>query len=169
MCSSDLGKFSAPILMALETKQQQWGLASEIAASIRQEVLRPYEEFAAKLQKYQQVLQQELQPGNRLSAEAWKDLHYFQQTLGLTDENVQPLVKQVKILPAQIAPPRIVKPQADHSKATAKQSSRVVVLEHVKTQTGAPRKSSFIPILLIIIANVSVLSLGLIGDRKAHV
>ena len=140
------GKFSAPILMALETKRQKLGLTSEIAASIQQEVLRPYEEFAAKILKYQQVFQQELQQGNQLSSGAWKDLQYFQHTLGLTDDNIKHLVRQVKISSVRIAPPRVVKPRADHSTATSKPSSRVAGLEYISTQARSPVKSPQNPI-----------------------
>jgi tetratricopeptide (TPR) repeat protein len=91
------GKLSATILMALEVRQRQWGLDSALALAIRQEVLRPYEEFTAKLQQYQQALQQDLRSGNQLSVETWEDLKYFQQTLGLTDENIEIFVKDITI------------------------------------------------------------------------
>ena len=130
------GKFSELILTSLERKQKELGLASEVAASIRQEVLRPYEEFAAKRQTYQEALQQQLQPGNRLSKEAWKDLQYFQQTLGLTDANVRPLI------------------------AAAKQSSRVEELKRIRTQTGSSIKNLPTPRHLPVSAIVLVLSIG---------
>jgi uncharacterized caspase-like protein len=98
------GKLSARILMALEEKQRQWGLDSALALAIRQEVLRPYEEFAAKLQKYQQALQEDLRSENQLSTAVWEDLQYFQRTLGLTDENIQPLVSSIEIIPLVITP-----------------------------------------------------------------
>jgi tetratricopeptide (TPR) repeat protein len=103
------GKFSATILMALETKQQQLGLHASVATAIRQEVLRPYEEFAAKCKKYQQAVQQELQQGNRLSQEAWEDLQYLQQTLGMKDENIQPFIQNIRILPVVAEQPQVVK------------------------------------------------------------
>ena len=152
------GKFSAPIMMALETKRQQLGLTSEIASSIQQEVLRPYEEFAAKIQKYQQVLQQELQPGNQLSSEAWEDLQYFQQTLGLTDENVQHLVRQARIPSVQTGPPKTIKSRVDTSPETSQQSPRAVVLESARTQ-GAPTKNHSKPKWLSILPILG-LSLG---------
>ena len=104
------GKLSATILMALAEKQRQWGLDSALALAIRQEVLRPYEEFTAKLQQYQQALQQDLQSGNQLSVETWEDLQYFQQILGLTDENIQPLVSSIEIIPLVITTLQIQAP-----------------------------------------------------------
>ena len=102
------GKLPATILVALKEKQRQWGLDSALALTIRQEVLRPYEEFTAKLQQYQQALQDNLQSGNKLSMEAWEDLKYFQQTLGLTDENIQGFVKNLKITKTRPAKPPVV-------------------------------------------------------------
>ena len=133
------GNFSELILTSLERKHKELGLASEVAASIRQEVLRPYEEFAAKRQTYQEALQQQLQSGNRLSKEAWKDLQYFQQTLGLTDANVRPLI------------------------AAAKQSSRVEGLKRIRTQTGSSIKNLPISIHLPVGAIVLALSIGSVG------
>ena len=111
------GQFSMPILMALEEKQQQLGLAPDVAMTIQQEVLRPYEEFAAKLQKYQQALQSELQPDNQLSQASWEDLQYLQRTLGLTDHNIQPWIKQVKILSTSNAQASNSQPQAEPAAA----------------------------------------------------
>jgi Caspase domain len=102
------GKLSDTILMALETKQEQWGLDSDVAAVILQEVLRPYEEFAAKCQKYQQAVQRELQQENRLSQEAWEDLQYLQETLGLKDENIQPFIRNIEILPVATEQPKVM-------------------------------------------------------------
>ena len=153
------GKFSAPILMALEIKQQQLGLASEVAVLIRQEVLRPYEEFAAKIQKYHQVLQQELQPGNQLSSEAWKDLQYLQKTLGLTDENIQPLVEQVRISSVQTVPPRTTKSWVANSTETSNQSSRVATSARARTQAEIQKKIHSMSKWLIFVASFG-LSLG---------
>jgi tetratricopeptide (TPR) repeat protein len=102
------GQLSATVLLALETKQQQLGLASNLAIAIRQEVCAPYKEFEAKVQRYQQALQSEIQPGNKVNLDAWEDLVYLQQTLGLTDDNIQPLVQKVKIqrLPTATQTPR---------------------------------------------------------------
>ncbi|MFM2429932.1 MAG: hypothetical protein RLZZ511_1145 [Cyanobacteriota bacterium] len=93
------GDLSSTILMALQIKQQQWGIDPDVAAAIRQEVLRPYEEFAAKVQTYKEALQKELQLGNQLTQASYGDLQYFQQTLGLKDENIQPLMQGIQILP----------------------------------------------------------------------
>jgi uncharacterized caspase-like protein len=96
------GSLSTIVLMALETKQRQWGLDEDVASTIRQEVLRPYKEFAAKLQTYHQALQQELQQGNQLAQEKWEDLQYLQQALGLKDENIQSLMQDIQILPEKV-------------------------------------------------------------------
>ncbi len=93
------GHLSAIVLTALETKQQQLSLTLDVAAAIRLEVLRPYQEFEAKVQRYREALQAAVQPGKRITPEAWEDLGYLQKTLGLTDEKIQPFVKNMKVLP----------------------------------------------------------------------
>ncbi|NJM49406.1 MAG: tetratricopeptide repeat protein [Alkalinema sp. RU_4_3] len=156
------GEFSTPILTALEAKQQKWRLTSEVAASIRQEVLRPYEEFAAKMLKYQQTLDQELRPGYRLSPEAWKDLQYLQQTLGLTDENIRPLVELVKIktLPVKVVPPRPSESQTNNGPTATFKQPPVAILER-KPQSISSIKRFSIPKRLI--AGGIALGMGIVG------
>jgi tetratricopeptide (TPR) repeat protein len=92
------GALNPPILLALAAKQRRWGLSSEIAVSIHQEVLRPYEEFAANHRIFQQALQQATPNRSRVSPQTWYELQYLQQTLGLSDASIQDLVKSVKVV-----------------------------------------------------------------------
>ena len=161
------GKLSEPILMALEEKQRQWGVNSALALAIRQEVLRPYEEeFAAKLQKYQQALQQNLRSGNQLSKADWEDLQYFQRTLGLTDENIQPLASSIEIIPLVMTAPQIQKP-IKQSIETPKPLPTVSKSVQIKTQNTTPQKNLKISIQSWLVGGViaSVLSIGVIGQH----
>jgi len=64
--------------------------------------LRPYREFEAKLQQYEQALTEALQQESPLSEVMREDLKYLQKVLGLKDENIAPIEHQ--LLPS-IAPP----------------------------------------------------------------
>jgi tetratricopeptide (TPR) repeat protein len=97
------GKLSTIVLEALAEKKHQLGITSDVAVAIQQEVLRPYQEFEAKIQRYKWALQEEIIAENKVTAEAWEDLGYLQQTLGLTDENIQPWIKNVEIEPLPVA------------------------------------------------------------------
>ena len=97
------GELSEIVLMGLETRQKQLALSDVAAADIRQEVLRPYQEFAEKVQKFQQALQKACGTGSQITQQSWDDLSYFRQMLGLTDQNVEHMLKGVKIVP--ISPP----------------------------------------------------------------
>jgi tetratricopeptide (TPR) repeat protein len=91
------GQLSDIVLTALDTKQQQLGISNSEAERIRQEVLSPYQEFAKKFQKYQKALQKSCDRNAQVTQQAWKDLQYLQQTLGLTDKNIQPLMDSVTV------------------------------------------------------------------------
>jgi uncharacterized caspase-like protein len=163
------GKFSATILMALETKQQRWGLESDTATVIRQEVLRPYEEFAAKCHKYQQAVQQELQRGDRLSQEAWEDLQYLQQTLGLKNENIQPFIGNIEILPTVAeqskAVPKIgVNQVYQHSAQNSRENTSI---NTSKTKRSKSRQTSKLPLLSVFLQRAHLLIRDLsAGDLK---
>jgi tetratricopeptide (TPR) repeat protein len=92
------GALNPPILLALTAKQRRWGLSIEVAESIHQEVLRPYQEFAANRRTFQAALQQATQGRSRVSPQTWGELQYLQQTLGLSDASIQDLVKSVKVV-----------------------------------------------------------------------
>jgi tetratricopeptide (TPR) repeat protein len=91
------GQLSEIVLTALDTKQQQLGISNAEAEGIRQEVLSPYQEFAKKFQKYQKALQKSCDRNSQVTQQSWKDLQYLQQTLGLTDKSIQPLIDSVTI------------------------------------------------------------------------
>ena len=104
------GELSEIVLIGLETKQKQLGLSNAVAEGIRQEVLRPYQEFAEKVQKFQKALQKVRGTGSPITQQSWNDLLYLQQMLGLTAQNVEHTLKGLKVLPT---------PPERHSKRTS--------------------------------------------------
>ena len=102
------GELSEIVLMGLETKQKQLGLSDVVAEGIRQEVLRPYQEFAEKVQKFQQALQKVRIRGSQITQQSWNDLSYLQRMIGLTDQNVEHMLKGLKVVPIPPQPKREV-------------------------------------------------------------
>jgi uncharacterized caspase-like protein/Flp pilus assembly protein TadD len=100
------GELSEIVLIGLETKQKQSGLSDVEAERIRQEVLRPYQEFAEKVQKFQQALQKVRITRSQITQQSWNDLLYLQQMIGLTDRNVEHMLKGLKVVPIPPPPKR---------------------------------------------------------------
>jgi tetratricopeptide (TPR) repeat protein len=98
------GQLSPLLLRALTTKFRG-RLAVADAETILDEVLKPYREFEEKLQQFAQAVEEfaALPPSQQFPA----DLIYFQQALGLRDEDVAHLIKGVAIPP----PPNDSEPQ----------------------------------------------------------
>jgi formylglycine-generating enzyme required for sulfatase activity len=70
-------------------------MTSEVAEQIISEVLAPYAEHKQNLKEYQDVFAQAIQEKYPLSDRIRRDLQDFQQILGLTDEDVERIEKQV--------------------------------------------------------------------------
>ncbi len=70
------------------------GLTSEERANIEAEVLKPYQEYQEKLQRYRRVFMQALQRCYPLNAQAREELTCLQQFLGLRDEDVIPIEEE---------------------------------------------------------------------------
>ncbi|AUB42586.1 Serine/threonine protein kinase [Nostoc flagelliforme CCNUN1] len=84
----------------LNLKRDSLGLLSEEAVVIEAEVLKPYREYEAKLQRYEQVLTEAIQQEHILSDATLKELQDFEKALGLKNEDVK-LIKAKFILPEQ--------------------------------------------------------------------
>jgi uncharacterized caspase-like protein len=63
-------------------------VSPEVTKRIEAEVLAPYEEHKANLKEYEEVLIEALEQESPLSEVTREELKYFQQVLGLTDEDV---------------------------------------------------------------------------------
>ena len=79
----------------LERLATQYNLTPETAERIINEVLQPYDEHNKLLKEYQEVFEQAIQEEYPLGDRILRDLQDFQKILGLTDEDVEPIKKQV--------------------------------------------------------------------------
>ncbi len=120
------GEISEVARKGLEARRIKLGLLLEEAATIEAEVVKPYRDYKQRLQQYEREFHQLVQKQYPLSAETRNDLTYFQQALGLREEDTTPierhLIKQQE--PEQgdpfqsnqpFAPPRWVAPFAAKS------------------------------------------------------
>jgi formylglycine-generating enzyme required for sulfatase activity/uncharacterized caspase-like protein len=80
----------------LNTLRQQLGLTADEATEIEAEVLRPYQERLANLQKYREMLIVEAEHEYPLSEFAGEDLNTLQQMLLLRDEDVLPIQQEIE-------------------------------------------------------------------------
>jgi formylglycine-generating enzyme required for sulfatase activity/uncharacterized caspase-like protein len=92
------GKFSVFALEILESQRIEWGLSENDAIAIREEVLRPYQEYQRKRDQYEQALiravKEEEYPFNEAIQQ---DLQDYQQHLGLRDEDIASIEQRVLI------------------------------------------------------------------------
>jgi hypothetical protein len=75
------------------------GLTTEERVAIEAEVLKPYQEYQEKLQRYARAFTKALQRCNPLSAQAREELTYLREFLGLRDEDVAPIEEQIALRP----------------------------------------------------------------------
>lgn len=87
---SDVGRST------LDELRNNLGLLPEDAAAIEAEVIKPYQEYKRKLQKYEEVFVKAIQEGYPLSSLARDELKHFQRVLGLRDEDIAPIENQHK-------------------------------------------------------------------------
>jgi uncharacterized caspase-like protein len=90
-CVRKDGSFSVVGRNILNRKQREFGLTPEVAAAIKEEVLKPFREFQESLQEYETVLAEALEEEVILSDETREELKRYQQSLKLRDEDVAPI------------------------------------------------------------------------------
>ncbi|MBD2559241.1 MULTISPECIES: caspase family protein [Nostoc] len=93
---SDIGRST------LDLKQQSLGLLPEEATGIEVEVLKPYQEYQKRLQKYEQVLVAEIQKQYPFSYDTYNELKVFQKALELKDKDIEPILARVAPQPGQV-------------------------------------------------------------------
>ncbi len=93
---ADAGKIRPAGRAVLDTLRQQLGLAKAKTAEIEAEVLRPYQERLANLQKYRDALLAEAEDEYPLGKSAHDALKMLQQLLGLRDEDIAPVEQVVE-------------------------------------------------------------------------
>jgi eukaryotic-like serine/threonine-protein kinase len=99
------GEFSVFALKILESKRIELSLSEDEAQEIKQQVLKPYQEYQQKLQEYEQTLIDAVKQKYPFNQATQKDLQDYQQYLGLRDEDI-------KAIESLVFPP---KPQLNQS------------------------------------------------------
>ena len=93
------GKLSSFAERLLVNKQNEWGISTEIAKQIRDEVLQPYREYERKLGEYEQALRDSVTAGEiqyPLSPSIESDLQEYRQHLKLKESDIDAI--ETKIL-----------------------------------------------------------------------
>jgi uncharacterized caspase-like protein len=89
------GAISAIGRHTLDVRQTTLGLLPDVAAAIEAEVMKPYQEYQAKLLRYEQVLAAELQQRRSLPNTTLGELQSFQKALGLRKEDVEAIARRL--------------------------------------------------------------------------
>jgi Caspase domain len=89
------GVISAIGRSTLDVKRENLGLSLEEAAAIEVEVLKPYQEYQKRLQRYEQVLIAEIKKKHPLSDDIREELKTFQEALGLRNQDVEPIIARI--------------------------------------------------------------------------
>ncbi|HEY9820867.1 MAG TPA: caspase family protein [Candidatus Sericytochromatia bacterium] len=78
-------------------------LTSEDCTAIEAKVLKPYQEYQEKLQRYKQQFAQAISKGYPLGTQEREELKIFQQSLGFRDEDVAPIEKRMALKLANLS------------------------------------------------------------------
>lgn len=89
------GAISAIGRHTLDVRRTTLELLPEVAAAIEAEVMKPYQEYQAKLLRYEQVLAAELQQRRSLPNTTLGELQSFQKALGLRKEDVEAIAQRL--------------------------------------------------------------------------
>jgi len=81
----------------LDTLRNRLGLTAEETAAIESEILRPYRERLANLERYRETLLAEAQLEYPFGEVALEDLNMLQQMLGLRDTDILPIHQEVEV------------------------------------------------------------------------
>lgn len=91
------GVISEAAHCTLEQLAKSLQLTTEDCADIRDEVLRPYQEYQEKLQHYKRELATLISKNSSLDTPEREQLSSVQQSLGLRDEDVAPMKEQMTV------------------------------------------------------------------------
>ena len=94
------GQFSVFARRLLNSQWQQWGLSSQEAKAIEEEVLQPYREYERKRNEYERALIEAVEEEYPFNQRTQKDLKDYQQYLKLRDEDIAS-IEQLVLEPKQ--------------------------------------------------------------------
>ncbi|MEO0536487.1 MAG: tetratricopeptide repeat protein, partial [Cyanobacteria bacterium P01_A01_bin.123] len=175
------GELSSIVQRGLDARRKVLKLSADDAHAIQDEVLKPYRERADKLRQYKEALVEACQGEASLSEDARADLAYFQQTLGLRDQDVVPIQSQIVREPIQgqaqksplISVPQkvrqMINPNPDTAQSPASSDANIVnpgqkssnLTQSNQTEDSTPTRNLKIPIFLGCGASV-LLGIGLL-------
>jgi len=89
------GKISSLHLQILEALRLQLGLLTAESAAIRQEVLKPYQEYNRKLLQYQQALTEAMRREYPFNSDTRNELSRLQEVLNLQDVDVASIEEKI--------------------------------------------------------------------------
>jgi hypothetical protein len=99
------GEISEAGRYILDKVAQRWQLTPEDCILIEAEVIKPYQQYQEKLQRYERELTTTLLRGYALNAQEHEELRSFQQSLGLRDEDVAPIEERIASRLADVTEP----------------------------------------------------------------
>jgi uncharacterized caspase-like protein len=119
------GKISTIARNTLDERRKTLELLPEVAAAIEAEVMKPFQEYQAKLRRYEQVLAAELQQRQVLRNTTLGELKAFQEALGLRQEDADAIAQRLmpsvpETIPETIpetAPPALPEPVSQDTSA----------------------------------------------------
>jgi uncharacterized caspase-like protein len=79
-------------------------LTSKDCTVIEAEVLKPYQEYQEKLQRYKRQFAQAISKGYPLGTQEREELKIFQQSLGFRDEDIAPIEERMALKLANLSP-----------------------------------------------------------------
>ncbi|WP_235526635.1 hypothetical protein [Nostoc piscinale] len=92
------GEISSTGHRILAALQEASGLTIEQAKEIEADVLKPYQEYKNKLKKYEQALVEALEHRYHLKQDTYNELKYYQKILGLRDEDIILIEKNLLLM-----------------------------------------------------------------------
>jgi Caspase domain len=98
------GKISVVGRNTLDALQDGLGLLLEDAVAIENEVIKPYQEYQKKLNRYEQVLVEAIQHEHTLGSDTQIELKRLQQVLKLREEDISQIEAQVTSQKKEIQP-----------------------------------------------------------------
>ena len=163
---AEKGEFSLIGRRILARLQIELEISTEEAATIEEEILRPYREFQQKLQEYEQAFREVVEQAYPLSEFTRKELQDFQKLLELRDEDIIPIE-------AQFSPSESIVPESDSEPEVIEYESEQIFIESVpeskpKNETKSQPSSKTINnkqlhMLEFDVMTVQVMQAGLFG------
>ncbi len=153
------GVISAVGRYTLDALRDGLGLLLEDAIAIEDEVLKPYQEYRKKLQRYEQALVEAIEGEHSLSDNTQNELKRLQRVLKLRDEDIAQIEAQVtsqnNAIQPSGTPAKVIQSQShflSKEVASVSPSNETVVASQAKTsksfRVGLPRVSAIpVPVL----------------------